>query len=160
MLRSILRRSKARQMEPGFTRFNRFFQHLAERYGAFVARSFFHKRRMGIVYGALIVLTVITVAIRYVDLGEANLLVALAIAGLKATLVSLFFMHLRWDRPFNQLIFLSGILFVVLMMAFCLMDTSQYRDSQYTGNPVDVQAVLDKDAPNAPIATKKSPDLP
>ena len=110
--------------------------------------------------GALIVLTVITVAIRYVDLGEANLLVALAIAGLKATLVSLFFMHLRWDRPFNQLIFLSGILFVVLMMAFCLMDTSQYRDSQYTGNPVDVQAVLDKDAPNAPIATKKSPDLP
>jgi cytochrome c oxidase subunit 4 len=110
--------------------------------------------------GALIVLTVITVAIRYVDLGEANLLVALAIAGLKATLVSLFFMHLRWDRPFNQLIFLSGILFVVLMMVFCLMDTSQYRESQYVGNPVDVQAVLDKDAPNAPIAAQKSPDLP
>ena len=109
---------------------------------------------------ALIVLTVITVAIRYVDLGEANLLVALAIAGLKATLVSLFFMHLRWDRPFNQLIFLSGILFVVLMMAFCLMDTSQYRDSQYVGNPIGVQAVLDKDAPNAPIAARKSPDLP
>ena len=69
-------------------------------------------------------------------------------------------MHLRWDRPFNQLIFLSGILFVVLMMAFCLMDTSQYRESQYVGNPADVQAVLDKDAPNAPIAAQKSPDLP
>jgi len=45
-------------------------------------------------------------------------------------------------------------------MAFCLMDTSQYRDSQYVGNPAGVQAVLDKDAPNAPIAAQKSPDLP
>ncbi|MBM4110204.1 MAG: hypothetical protein FJ254_02445 [Phycisphaerae bacterium] len=109
---------------------------------------------------ALIILTMVTVAMRYVDLGEANLFIALAIAGVKATLVSLFFMHLRWDRPFNQLMFLGGIVFVVLMMAFCLMDTGQYRGAQFTGNPVDVQAVLDRDAPNAPIAAKKSPDLP
>ena len=110
--------------------------------------------------GALLVLTAITVAVRYIDVGEFNMVIALGVAVIKATLVALFFMHLRWDRPFNQLIFLSGILFVVLMMAFCLMDTSQYRESQYVGNPVDVQAVLDKDAPNAPIAAQKSPDLP
>ena len=109
---------------------------------------------------ALLFLTVITVASHSVDMGEANLPVALFIALIKATIVALVFMHLRWDRPFNQLIFLSGILFVVLMMAFCLMDTSQYRESQSVGNPADVQAVLDKDAPNAPIAARKSPDLP
>lgn len=109
---------------------------------------------------ALVVLTALTVTIRSIDLGEMNLLVALAIAGVKACLVALFFMHLRWDRPFNQLVFFCGVLFVVLMMAFCLMDTGQYRHTQYTGNAAGVQAVLDKDAPNAPISAQKSPDLP
>lgn len=106
--------------------------------------------------GALIVLTVITVAIRYVDLGEANLLVALAIAGLKATLVSLFFMHLRWDRPFNLLVFFGCIAFVVLMMAFCIMDTSQYQKDLYTGNPSAAQETLEKYAPGAPVARFKT----
>ncbi len=109
---------------------------------------------------ALIVLTAMTVTVRYIDLGEMNLFVALGVAAVKATLVGLFFMHLRWDRPFNQLFFVAGILFVALMMAFCLMDTGQYRATQFKGNPAAAQAVLDKDAPNAPITSQKSADLP
>ena len=54
--------------------------------------------------GALFVLTWVTVAVARVNLGEANIFVALAIAAFKASLVALFFMHLRWDRPFNTLL--------------------------------------------------------
>jgi len=101
---------------------------------------------------ALLVLTVITVAARYVDLGEANIYLAIGIAVVKATLVSLFFMHLRWDRPFNLMVLVGSMLFVVLMMVFCMMDTSQYRSTQFVGNPPEVEATLQANAPGAPVA--------
>src|SRR5258708_1990876 len=47
------------------------------------------------VFVALIVLTGVTVAVSYVDLGPASVVVALALAGVKAVLVLLFFLHLR-----------------------------------------------------------------
>jgi cytochrome c oxidase subunit 4 len=103
---------------------------------------------------ALIVLTVITVASHSVDFGEFNIAVALIIAGVKALLVGLYFMHLRWDRPFNQLIFIGSIIFVVLLMVFCIMDTGQYRAQLVEGNPKMVQDTLTKEAPNAPIAAE------
>ena len=104
---------------------------------------------------ALLVLTVITVAVRYIDIGEFNLWVAIGIAVIKATLVATFFMHLRWDRSFNLLVFIGCMMFVVLMMAFCVLDTSQYRDTQYTGNPPFAQETLDANAPGAPVARFK-----
>jgi cytochrome c oxidase subunit IV len=78
---------------------------------------------------ALVGLTWVTVAVTYVDLGKFNLVLALLIAGVKAFLVALFFMHLRWDRPFNGIVFLSAIAFVVLFISFALLDTSQYQPS-------------------------------
>ena len=103
---------------------------------------------------ALLFLTVITVAARYIDLGEANIYLAIGIAVVKATLVSLFFMHLRWDRPFNLMVLVGSMLFVVLMMVFCMMDVGQYRSTLSTGNPVKVQQYLDANAPYAPITKK------
>ncbi len=103
----------------------------------------------------LLVLTVITVAVRYIDIGEFNLWVAIGIAVVKAGLVASFFMHLRWDRPFNLLVFIGCMMFVVLMMAFCVLDTSQYRAIQYTGNPPVAQETLDANAPGAPVARFK-----
>jgi cytochrome c oxidase subunit 4 len=103
----------------------------------------------------LILLTVVTVAVVEVDLGELNIVIALAIAAFKATLVCLYFMHLRWDKPFNQLMFFGSILFVLLLMLFCLMDVGQLRKTIRGGNPVGVQNVLDAEAPNAPIAKNK-----
>ena len=104
---------------------------------------------------ALLVLTVITVAARYVDLGEANIYLAIGIAVVKATLVSLFFMHLRWDRPFNLMVLVGSMLFVVLMMIFCMMDVGQYTGTENKGNPPVVQRYLDANAPFAPVAAKK-----
>ncbi|HSV08643.1 MAG TPA: cytochrome C oxidase subunit IV family protein, partial [Candidatus Binatus sp.] len=48
------------------------------------------------VYGALLVLTVVTVGVSLVDLGPLSTVVALAIAAAKASLVILFFMHVRY----------------------------------------------------------------
>lgn len=75
----------------------------------------------------LMVLTVVTVAVTYVDLGRFNLWVALFIAGFKALLVSLYFMHLRWDRPFNGFVFIGALAFVMLFVGFALMDSLAYQ---------------------------------
>lgn len=108
---------------------------------------------------ALLVLTVVTVAVRYVDLGEANMPVALGIALVKATIVALVFMHLRWDRPFNLLVLVGSILFVLLLIAFASMDVQQYEATIFTGNAPEAQATLDANAPGAPVAQMKSPDM-
>jgi len=79
------------------------------------------------VWGALVVLTVVTVAVTWVDLGRLSLVVALGIATVKALLVALYFMHLRWDRPLNGVVFLTAILFVAIFIGAALLDTTVYR---------------------------------
>jgi cytochrome c oxidase subunit 4 len=79
------------------------------------------------VLGALLFLTVVTVAITLVDLGNFNIVAALAIAVVKAALVILYFMHLRWDSPFNALILVASLLFVAIFMTFALLDSSEYQ---------------------------------
>lgn len=80
------------------------------------------------VWGALMVLTVITVAVTSVDFGSRiNLIIAMAIATVKAGLVVTYFMHLRWDRPFNTLVFMGSLLFVSLFISLTLYDKSQYE---------------------------------
>ena len=100
---------------------------------------------------ALIILTVLTVAVHAVDAGELNMPIALSIARFKATLVCLYFMHLRWDRPFNALMLVGSIVFAVLLMVFVLMDSGQYSPQIIAGNPYDVQAKLEAVAPGAPL---------
>lgn len=80
------------------------------------------------VWGALMVLTVVTVAVTRVDLGAStNLVIAMAIATVKAGLVVTYFMHLRWDRPFHTLIFVGSLLFVSLFISMTLLDKSEYE---------------------------------
>ncbi len=64
------------------------------------------------VFGGLIVLTLLTVKVSYYDFGEANIVIALLIATMKASLVAAFFMHLRHDKLFNTLAFLAAFLFL------------------------------------------------
>lgn len=79
------------------------------------------------VFVALIVLTVVTVAATWVNLGAWNLWIAMGIATVKAALVALYFMHLRYDRPFHGLIFVTGLLFLTLFLSLTLLDTLQYQ---------------------------------
>lgn len=79
------------------------------------------------VFAALIALTVLTVVVTWFDLGSWNLILAMAIATVKASLVALFFMHLRYDHPFNALIFVTALVFMALFISLTLQDTMQYQ---------------------------------
>lgn len=80
-------------------------------------------------FAALIILTILTVLVTRVDLGGTlNLSIALIIATVKAGLVCLYFMHLRYDRPFNAIILVACVLFVMLFLALSTIDTEQYRE--------------------------------
>ncbi len=85
------------------------------------------------VFGALLVLTCLTVGVAHLDLGNMNLYLALGIATLKATLVVLFFMHLFWDRPFNAMIFIGCLLFVSLFIGIALTDSRANESSAIGG---------------------------
>ena len=76
------------------------------------------------VFGGLIVLTIITVGAAYVPLGPLTVPVAIGIAVVKASLVVLFFMHLKYDNPVNALTFTIGTIFVVVFVAITLLDTA------------------------------------
>jgi len=73
------------------------------------------------VFAALLALTIVTVLVSYVDLGLGNAAVALLIASVKASLVALFFMHLKgesrlvWGFALVPIVFLSLILFGTLV---------------------------------------------
>jgi cytochrome c oxidase subunit 4 len=71
---------------------------------------------------ALLVLTAVTIGASYIDLGNGNVVVALIIATLKASLVVMFFMHLRWDKPVYGIVAMAGFLFLGIFLMFCLMD--------------------------------------
>lgn len=79
------------------------------------------------VFGALLVLTVLTVAVTWVDLGAFNIWLALGIAVTKAALVTLYFMHLRYDSPFYGVILVGALLFVALFIGAAMMDSSHYN---------------------------------
>jgi cytochrome c oxidase subunit 4 len=86
----------------------------------------------GAVLGALLVLTAITVGASYIDFGSMNTVMALVIATVKASLVALFFMHLRHDK-FNAVIFCGGLLFLGVFLIWTLFDVS-YRVPVYPTN--------------------------
>src|SRR5580698_10376385 len=52
----------------------------------------------------------------------AKVVVALLIATIKASLVALFFMHLRWEKPVNSIIAVAGFLFLGIFLMFDLID--------------------------------------
>jgi cytochrome c oxidase subunit 4 len=79
------------------------------------------------VLAALLVMTLLTVAAARFDLGSWNLIIALGIATIKAALVVLFFMHLRYDNPFYAVVFITALLFVALFLGLTLLDTTQYQ---------------------------------
>ena len=72
---------------------------------------------------ALLVLTFVTVMVAQYQFGEWNLIVAMAIAAVKATLVLLFFMHLKYDNKLYTYAFLISIAFLAVFITFTMIDT-------------------------------------
>lgn len=76
------------------------------------------------VLAALLVLTGVTVAVSYKHLGFWNVPVALTIASLKATLVLMFFMHLKYEGPVIRYSFLGTVFFLAIMIGFTFWDVA------------------------------------
>jgi cytochrome c oxidase subunit 4 len=74
------------------------------------------------IFGVLIALTLITVQAAYLDLGPFNVTVALGIACIKATLVLLYFMHLRYSIRLTWLIVASAIAWLVVLIVITMTD--------------------------------------
>jgi cytochrome c oxidase subunit 4 len=92
----------------------------------------------------LLILTVITVGASRVDFGSANMLIAMAIASVKASLVIAFFMHVLWDTAINKIVFLSSFLFLSLLFVFTLADLATRRvdhEIHTTRTPVNFEWV-------------------
>ena len=79
-----------------------------------------------LVFLALMVFTAITVFVAYFDLakywGPLNALLALSIAVIKATLVVLYFMHVRYSSRLTQVIVAAGVFWFVILIAFTMAD--------------------------------------
>lgn len=75
-----------------------------------------------VIFGSLMVLTAITVTVAFINLGGLNFPVALGIAIVKATLVILFFMHLKYSSRLTKLICGTAFFFLVILFGLTLSD--------------------------------------
>ena len=72
---------------------------------------------------ALLCLTVITAAVSFVDLGPFNTIVALVIATIKALLVVMFFMHVKYtSEKLTKIVIVSAIFWLFLLLALSMAD--------------------------------------
>ena len=92
------------------------------------------------VAASLMVLTVITVTVTTWDFGgRINLVVAMSIAVVKGSLVALYFMHLKWDKPFNGVIFVTSLALLGLFLGLAILDTVTYEPERIPGYAPEIE---------------------
>ena len=74
------------------------------------------------IFGALMVLTAITVAVAFVNLGSLNFPIAIAVAITKATLVVLFFMHVKYSSRMTKMVVGLAVFFLLVMLGLTMTD--------------------------------------
>ncbi len=74
------------------------------------------------IFAALLVLTALTVAASFVEMGIFNPIVALGIAVVKATLVVLFFMHVKYSTKLTKLTVGAGLFTFIVLVGMTLSD--------------------------------------
>lgn len=74
------------------------------------------------VLGALLVLTVLTVAASRFDFGAFNTIINIGIASVKASLVLAIFMHLKYDDRLYLVLLLTSVFFLIVMYFFSVLD--------------------------------------
>ena len=91
-----------------------------------------------LIFGALLVGTALTVAAAWYDLDwifpGANTVVALTIAVVKATLVVLYFMHVRYSSRLIWVVVVAGFFWLGIMFALTMTDYLS-RPNDFTGMP-------------------------
>jgi cytochrome c oxidase subunit 4 len=80
---------------------------------------------------ALLVLTILTVGVFYFDIPSPfDVIVAMLLASVKATLVAMFFMGLYYDEKVNTLVLVFSFIFFFVFVGITLLDTL-FRDSSF-----------------------------
>jgi cytochrome c oxidase subunit 4 len=94
-----------------------------------------HFKLYMVIWGALLVGTLLTVVTGRMDLGSAGLAVALAIATTKAMLVVMYFMHMNEARGFTRLVMGITVLFIGVLLAYVLGDfAGRFRPANSMGS--------------------------
>lgn len=75
-----------------------------------------------VVFLALMVLTAITVAVAFFELGPLNDIAAMGIAITKACLVILYFMHVRHSSRLTKVVVVAGFLWLLFLIGFTMSD--------------------------------------
>jgi cytochrome c oxidase subunit 4 len=74
------------------------------------------------IFGLLMLATFLTVQIAFLDLGPLNTVAALGIATFKATIVVLFFMHVKYSTRLTWLVVLGSIFWLGILLALTMGD--------------------------------------
>jgi cytochrome c oxidase subunit 4 len=75
-----------------------------------------------VIFASLMVGTAITVWAAFQNFGAFNIVIALAIATVKATLVVLYFMHARYSPKRTHLVIICAVFWLAIMLALTLTD--------------------------------------
>jgi cytochrome c oxidase subunit IV len=75
-----------------------------------------------VIWAALLVLLVVTVAVAYVDVGPLNIVIALAVAIVKAVLVVWFFMHVKFASRLTKIFVSASVLWLAILFALTFAD--------------------------------------
>jgi cytochrome c oxidase subunit IV len=96
-----------------------------------------------LILATLLFLTVVTVAVSRINFGSVMIatIIALTIATVKASLVGLYFMHLKYDQPVNGVILVVSVTLVSLLIAFSVMDLEN-RDVVMPGSYKAPQGII------------------
>ena len=83
-----------------------------------------HKVPYFLIFGVLVVLTIVTVAVAFLDIHNeiVKVLLALTIASIKASAVALFFMHLKFEGKLIYLILIVPLLLCILLVCALIPD--------------------------------------
>lgn len=85
------------------------------------------------VFISLLVLTAVTVGAAFLDFGAFDFVVAMLIASVKAMLVALFFMHLKYENPFTWLYAAVPVLFLFFLVGGVFLDNPTRDASELPG---------------------------
>lgn len=76
-----------------------------------------------LVCAALVVLTAVTVYVSYIEFGIFNIVIAMVVASIKASIVALYFMHLKFEDSITWVFALYPLSLLFLLIAMTMIDT-------------------------------------
>lgn len=82
-----------------------------------------------VIFSSLMIGTIITVWAAFQNFGPFNIVIALAIATIKASLVVLYFMHARYSPKRTQLVIVCSVFWLAILLALTLSD---YQTREHT----------------------------